>query len=162
MNCKISLCIFLGLVSVVLAQQVPVGCVEIRNFYIDRFLVKSTRDNNRRHVSYDKVAQQWIIEREGDHYKISHAETKEPLFEAAGNYVFTWLARTDQGTVDDWLITPSGKRGCFYIKNVKFQHCLYTKGMLNWVSAYPECSGETFEWQIHKFDCKHSKEISKK
>uniref|UniRef100_B8RIR7 16.7 kDa salivary protein n=1 Tax=Culex tarsalis TaxID=7177 RepID=B8RIR7_CULTA len=114
MNCKISLCLLLSLVSVVISQQVPEGCVEIRNFQIDKFLVKSRRDNNqRRHVTYDTTAQQWIIVKEGDHYKISHAETKEPLFEASGNYVFTWLSRTDQGKADDWVITPSGKLGCF-------------------------------------------------
>uniref|UniRef100_A0A8D8F9P1 (northern house mosquito) hypothetical protein n=1 Tax=Culex pipiens TaxID=7175 RepID=A0A8D8F9P1_CULPI len=163
MNYKITLFLLLALVPVIFSQQVPLGCVEIRNFKIDRFLVKSRRDNNqRRHVSYAEVAQQWIIEKQGDHYKISHAETKEPLYETDGKYVYTLLARTDQGTMDDWIITPSGKRGCFYIKNVKTQHCLYTNGILNWVNAYGDCQGETYEWQIHQFKCKHPAEILKK
>ncbi|KAL9703467.1 hypothetical protein quinque_006985 [Culex quinquefasciatus] len=131
----------LALVPAILADlEVPLGCVEIRNRDIDRFLVSSTpHDNDRRHVGYNAKAEQWYIEKDGNDYRIIHYKLGEELIESAqtwnGNYVFTWKARDRT--------------------NVRFGHCLWTKGVGGWIGAYPECYGWEFQWQIHKFDCKN-------
>uniref|UniRef100_U5ESB3 Putative wrp salivary protein n=1 Tax=Corethrella appendiculata TaxID=1370023 RepID=U5ESB3_9DIPT len=162
MNWKLLLWLVLVLVPVpVKLESVPVGCVEIRNRKIDRFMISSTKhDADRRHITYDKIAQQWVITREGDKYRITHGSLKEDLFESQqtfnGNYVFTWVPKskiTDGGAT--WSISFAGTRGFFHIKNKKFNHCLYTKGVGLWIGAYAGCHGWEYEWQIHKFKCKN-------
>uniref|UniRef100_A0A1Q3FUA0 Putative wrp salivary protein n=1 Tax=Culex tarsalis TaxID=7177 RepID=A0A1Q3FUA0_CULTA len=153
--------VLLAALELVKSETVPVGCVEIRNRYIDQFMINSkTHDSDRRHITHDKTAQQWVITKEGDNYKITHGSLKEDLYESSqyynGNYVFTWIPKTritDGGAT--WIIWSSGTRGFFYIKNVKFQHCLYARGAGNWIGAYAGCNGWEYEWQIHKFNCKN-------
>lgn len=151
----------LALAPAILADlEVPLGCVEIRNRDIDRFLVSSTpHDNDRRHVGYNAKAEQWYIEKDGNDYRIIHYKLGEELIESAqtwnGNYVFTWKAR-DHTFNGLWKIYRAGpKTNYFIIRNVRFGHCLWTKGVGGWIGAYPECYGWEFQWQIHKFDCKN-------
>ncbi|KAL9703456.1 hypothetical protein quinque_006974 [Culex quinquefasciatus] len=128
MNWKLLLWLVLVLVPVLVKlESVPVGCVEIRN---------------------------------RDKYRITHGSLKEDLFESQqtfnGNYVFTWVPKskiTDGGAT--WSISFAGTRGFFHIKNKKFNHCLYTKGVGLWIGAYAGCHGWEYEWQIHKFKCKN-------
>uniref|UniRef100_A0A1Q3FU23 Putative conserved secreted protein n=1 Tax=Culex tarsalis TaxID=7177 RepID=A0A1Q3FU23_CULTA len=140
--------------------DVPQGCVEIRNREIDRFLVTSSpRDYERRHVGYSGTAEQWFIIREGPGYRIIHQKLQEELFESEqswnGNYVFTWTpkTRTSSGLWNIYQASPN--TNYFIIKNIKFGHCLWTRGVGGWIGAYPDCKGNEYQWQIHSFKCKN-------
>lgn len=141
------------------SAQVPTGCVAIRNRFVDRFLISSTvHDVDRRHVSYDTASQTWVISKDGDHYRIGHRNLKEELYESelyyGGNYVFTWIPKrkiNDGGAT--WNIYES-EPGFWYIKNVKFGHCLYARILNSWISAYADCNDAKYEWQLFKLKCK--------
>ncbi|XP_038112137.1 uncharacterized protein LOC119767490 [Culex quinquefasciatus] len=150
-----TLIFILNLTCVILAQ-VPTGCVKIHNrelTYSGALIKSDHHDKDRRHVSFNRWGEPWIITKvKDDMYTIKHAGTKEEMFESVqkwnGNYIFTWIPKTiinDGGAW--WRIYPS-KDGYFYIKNVKFNHCLYAKIIGDWVAAYPECNSSTFEWRI--------------
>ena len=152
------LCLALVPATLTAELKVPTGCVEIRNRDIDRFLVSSSgHDDDRRHVGYSGKAEQWWIQKEGDNYRIIHNKLGEELIESAqswnGNYVFTWLAGdlTYNGLWKIYQASP--KTNIFIIKNVKFGHCLWTKGIGGWIGAYEGCKGWEYQWQIHKFQC---------
>uniref|UniRef100_A0A1Q3FAN4 Putative 16 kDa salivary peptide n=1 Tax=Culex tarsalis TaxID=7177 RepID=A0A1Q3FAN4_CULTA len=156
---KNSLLMFLvcGLVPVTFTASVQTGCVTIKNRHEGRFLAKSisTHDRDRRHVSFSKDPQSWIISAEGANFRIKHKGLDEELFESQqrynGNYVFLWMKKSlinDGGA--SWKITESKFPGYFYIRNVKFNHCLYTKGATDWVTAYEACDTVNYEWRIVK------------
>ncbi|XP_038112711.1 uncharacterized protein LOC119767669 [Culex quinquefasciatus] len=149
----------LVLVPAILAHKlVPTGCVTIENRRVERYLVSSTDyDVDRRHVEYERDAETWIVTREGNYYRITHAKLGEDFYESEyyrnGNYLFTWKPKTritDGGA--SWIITPTDP-GFFQIKNVKFGHCLYTNEMNSWICAYKDCDNSRYEWKISSVKC---------
>uniref|UniRef100_A0A1S4KJP1 Uncharacterized protein n=1 Tax=Culex quinquefasciatus TaxID=7176 RepID=A0A1S4KJP1_CULQU len=150
----------LTMIPAILAEHVPMGCVEIKNRDSNKFLISSnTHDSDRRHVTYRKFSEQWKISKLGSSYRIRHAKLNEELYESEqswnGNYLFTWIPKSSVKT-GGWQIYGSGTEGYFYIKNEHFGHCLYMKGYGNWIYAYDECQGPKYEWKIYNVDtCKN-------
>uniref|UniRef100_A0A1Q3EUW6 Putative 16.8 kDa salivary protein n=1 Tax=Culex tarsalis TaxID=7177 RepID=A0A1Q3EUW6_CULTA len=153
----ILMCLILVLVPVELAKLEP-GCVTIKNRYNGKFLTHSNKnhDNDRRHVSLWDSSEKWILSESGDHYRLRHRDLNEELFESEqyhnGNYVFTWIPKRSVVS-GEWDILES-RTGLFYIKNVKFPHCLSSSILKRWVGAYPECgSNGKNEWAIQAVNC---------
>ncbi|KAL9703436.1 hypothetical protein quinque_006954 [Culex quinquefasciatus] len=143
-----------------MTTEVPLGCVGIRNRFIDKFLVSSPNyhDADRRHVAYHTRSQQWVISKDGANFRIKHAAFQEDLYESEqswnGNYVFTWVPKTiitDGGA--SWNIYES-EPGFYYIKNVKFGHCLHATVASAWIYALAECNGgHKDQWKLHPLRC---------
>ncbi|XP_039439215.1 uncharacterized protein LOC120420282 [Culex pipiens pallens] len=159
MNTALLLWSVLLLAPVALAHA-PTGCVTIKNRHMDKYLVSSSSyDSERRHVSLDKTGNQhWVIRQDGINYRITHGLLKEELYESDksqnGNFVFLWTPR-DRARGRGWRITQS-EQGFFHIKNVKYGHCLYAKGMLsNWIGAYANCDSKKYEWKIVSTSCRN-------
>ncbi|KAL9703466.1 hypothetical protein quinque_006984 [Culex quinquefasciatus] len=140
MNGSLLLWSVLLLAPVALAHA-PTGCVTIKNRHMDKYLVSSSSyDSERRHVS------------------ITHGLLKEELYESDksrnGNFVFLWTPR-DRARGRGWRITQS-EQGFYHIKNVKYGHCLYAKGLLsNWIGAYANCDSKKYEWKIVSTSCRN-------
>uniref|UniRef100_A0A1Q3EUX2 Putative 16.3 kDa salivary protein n=1 Tax=Culex tarsalis TaxID=7177 RepID=A0A1Q3EUX2_CULTA len=150
MTGAVTLSLLLVLVPAVLSQ-VPTGCVKIRNAHWSEFLIKSSGfDSDRRNVAQGIPYQRWHISKDGNYYKIKLDSLNEELYESSktsnGNYVFTWIPKTDKGNAAQWNIYKAGG-STFYIKNVKYGHCLMAKGG-SWISAYGGCDGEKYEWKL--------------
>ncbi|XP_039439227.1 uncharacterized protein LOC120420294 [Culex pipiens pallens] len=152
MNGAVLLSLVLVLVQVALAY-VPLGCVKIKNAHWWEWLIKSSDfDSERRHVAQGIPYQRWHIVKDGEFYwKIKLDTLDEELYESDknnnGNYIFTWKPKTDKGSAAQWNFLRA-EGGKFFIKNVKFNHCLMAKGG-SWISAYPcNYNDEMFEWHI--------------
>ncbi|XP_039439217.1 uncharacterized protein LOC120420284 [Culex pipiens pallens] len=150
--------LLLLLVPAIVSAQVPTGCVEIKNANIKKYLVvshKESHDADRRHVTYSRVPEQWLIYHDQGHYRVLHQRLLEDLFVSAqawrGRYVFTWMPG-ERITNGLWDILPTGG-GNFIFQNAYYRDCLHTKGSFGWVQALPECQGRDFEWEIRLADC---------
>ncbi|XP_038112911.1 uncharacterized protein LOC119767710 [Culex quinquefasciatus] len=156
MKSALFLLLALALTSTVWAA-VPTGCVQLKNRYVSKYLASSSgHDADRRNVEHSSSPHTWVITHAtGEWYRIKHKKLNEELFESVQHHkVFTWIKKAvinDGGA--DWKIYDSGTWDHYYIRNKKFDHCLYTDEWRTAVTSYGGCTEFSYEWEIKSVSC---------